>query len=258
MQLFSIHTRLIRPGDNIADAIIEAAKKQKLSIEDGDLLAIASKVVTTSEKRLKKLSSVKPSRRARKLAEQYGMEPTFVEVVLKEAETVYGGVPGALLTLKNAILTANAGVDQKNAPKGYVVLWPRNSHKSAEKIRKEMFEKTGKRIGVLIIDSRVAPLRMGTIGVAIGVAGFEPVRDYRTEKDVYGKSVSITRHAIADDLASAAHLIMGESNQQTPAALIKNAPIRFREKADIHTMTIPRELCLFASQLRSKQTIEFP
>jgi len=252
MQLFGIHTKLIKPGDNIVDAILEAANGQKLTIADGDLLAIASKVVATSQRRLKKLNSVKPSQEARKLADEYDLEPRFVEVVLREAETVYGGVPKALLTSKNDVLTPNAGVDQKNAPRGYVALWPRNPHKTAEKIRKELFEKTGRRVGVLIIDSRITPLRMGTVGVAIGISGFEPVRDYRTEKDVYGKSISITRHALADDIASAAHLIMGESNEQTPAVLVKNAPVKLSEKADPYMMIIPKGQCLFASQLQPK------
>lgn len=252
MQLLGLHTRLIKPGHNLVDAILEAANKQKVTIEDGDLLAITSKVVAASQKRLRKLSSTKPSREARKLAEKYELEPSFVEVVLQEAESVYRGVSGALLTLKNDVLTANAGVDQKNAPEGYVALWPKNPHKSAEKIRKELFKKTGKRVGVLIIDSRVMPLRMGTTGIAIGIAGFEPVRDYRTTRDLYGKSIAITRHALADDIASASHLIMGESNEQTPAVLVKNAPVKFCEKVDPYTMVIPQEQCLFASHLQPR------
>jgi len=250
MQLFGVNTKLIKLGDNIVDAIFQSLKEQKLTIEDGDILAIASKIVATGQRRLKKLSSIKPSLKARRLAQEYGLQPTFVEVVLQEAETVYGGVSGALLTLKNDILTANAGVDQKNAPKGYVALLPKNPHKTAEKMRKQFFEKTGRRVGVLIIDSRVTPLRMGTTGITIGVAGLEPVRDNRTEKDLYGKSISITRHALADDLAGAAHLIMGESNQQTPAVLVKNAPVKFKEKIDLSTMVISKEECLFASHLK--------
>jgi len=247
MQLFGIHTTLLQTGDDIVSIILKAAERQKLKIDDGDILAIASKAVATVQNRLKRLNSVQPSEKVKKIAKKYDLEPNFVEIVLQEAEEVYGGVSKALLTLKNDILTANAGVDQKNAPKGYVTLWPRSPHKTAEKIRKQLFERTGKRVGVLIVDSRVTPLRMGTTGIAIGISGFEPMKDHRTERDIYGKTISITRHALADDLASAAHLMMGESNEQIPAVLIKDAPVKLSEKADASVMIISKDQCLFAS-----------
>jgi len=249
MQLFRVNTKLIKPGDNLVKIILEALDRQKLTIEDGDLLAITSKVVATVEGRLKKLSSVKPSEKAKKLAKQYDLEPSFVEIVLQESKLIYGGVSKALLTLKNNALTANAGVDHKNVPKGYVALWPKNPQKSAEKIRKEMLEKTGKQVGVLIIDSRVTPLRMGTTGFALGIAGFEPLRDYRFDKDLCGNSISITRHAIADDIASAAHLLMGESSEQTPVVLVKNAPVELCDKVDPKSTIIPKKECLFTKLL---------
>jgi len=245
MQLFHVRTKLIKPGDKLVKVILEALDEQELTIENGDLLAIASKVVATVEGRLKKLSSVKTSERAKRLAKQFDLEPNFAEMVLRETNLIYGGVSKALLTLKNNVWTANAGVDQKNAPEGYVALWPKNPQKSAEKIRKEIQEETGKHVGILIIDSRVTPLRMGTTGVALGVAGFAPVRDYRFDKDLYGNSIRVTRHAIADDLASAAHFLMGESSQQAPIVLIKNAPVKLCEKVSPKSMLIPRRDCLF-------------
>jgi coenzyme F420-0:L-glutamate ligase len=249
MQLFAISTKLIRPRDNVVDVILEAARRQGLEIEDRDLLAIASKAVAVAQKRLVKLGLIEPSEKAIMLAEKYGLEPSFVEIVLQEAEKVYGGVPKTLLTLKNNMLVANAGVDHKNAPEGYVILWPSNPNEAAEKMRSEILAKTGKHIGVLIIDSRITPLRMGTTALAIGIAGFKPVRDCRVERDLYGKRVYITRHAVADDLASAAHLIMGETTARTPAVLIRNAPVIFDEKFNPNLMTIPAEQCLFMQSL---------
>lgn len=254
MQLFQVKTKLIKPRDKLVKVILEALDEQRLAIEDGDLLAIASKVVATVESRLKKLSSVKASEGAKKLAKQFDLEPNFVEIVLLESKLIYGGVSRALLTLKNNVFTANAGVDQKNAPKGYVALWPKNPQMSAEKIREEIREETGKHVGILIIDSRVTPLRMGTTGVALGVAGFAPIRDYRFDKDLYSKSISVTRHAIADDLASAAHFLMEESSQQTPIVLIKNAPVKLCEKVDPKSMLIPRKNCLFNKIFSQKST----
>jgi coenzyme F420-0:L-glutamate ligase len=252
LQLFEIPTRLIRQGDNLVDVILDAIKAQGLEIEDKDLLAIASKAVAVTQNRLVKLSSVESSERAELLAEKYELEPSFVEVVLRESEKVYGGVTKALLTLKHNMLVANAGVDRKNAPEGYAILWPINPHESAEKIRKEILAKTGRRVGVLIVDSRITPLRMGTTALAIGVAGFKPIEDCRVERDLYNKRIYITRHALADDLASAAHLIMGETTTRIPAVLIRNVQVTFSEEFTPNSMTIPAEQCLFMQSFSGK------
>jgi coenzyme F420-0:L-glutamate ligase len=236
---------MIMPGDDLVEIILEALKSQGLELQDSDLLAVASKAVAVAEGRLVRLSTVKPSEKAKVLAERYGLEPSFAEVVLQEAEKVYGGVSRALLTLKNGVLVANAGVDRKNAPEGQAILWPSNPNQSAENIRRETLAKTGKRVGVLIIDSKVSPLRMGTTAQAIGVAGFKPIKDYRVEKDLYGKRIHITRHSLADDLASAAHLLMGETTARTPAVLIRNAPITLSEDFNMDSIKIPAEQCLF-------------
>jgi len=249
MQLFGIRTKLIKPRDDLLSTILAALNKQKLEIEEGDVLAIASKPVATSQNRLQMLTSVEPSRRARKLARGFDMEPSFVEIVLQESEKVYGGVSKALLTLKDHILTANAGVDHKNAPKGYVVLWPNQPFKTAEKMRREILARTGKHVGVLIVDSRVTPLRMGTTGLALAVAGFEPVRDCRGDKDLYGRAVSITRQALADDLASAAHSIMGETSERTCVVLLRNAPIMLTEKVKPSSVVISAKQCLFTKHI---------
>jgi len=253
MELFGIHTRLIEPKDNLVDVILDGLRRQKISMEDRDVLVIASKAVAVVQGRLVRLSSIKPSERAKKIAEKCNLEPSFAEVVLREAENVYGGISRALLTLKNNVLIPNAGVDHKNAPRGYAVLWPEKPHESAEEIRNEIFKKTGKYVGVLIIDSRVTPLRMGTTGVAIGMAGFDPVRDCTSAKDLYGNPLLITRHALADDLASAAHLIMGEANELIPAVLVKNVSANFSEEINLDSATISAKECLFMSCIAQNQ-----
>ncbi len=245
MQLFGIRTRLIKPRDDLVKVILDAVNGQGLTIEDGDILAVASKAVATVQGRMVKLSSIRPSERAEELARRYSMEPSHLELILREAEEIYGGVSGFLLTLKDGVLIPNAGVDRKNVPEGHVILWPERPHETAEKIRREILEKTGKRVGVLIVDSRFTPLRMGTVGVAIGIAGFEPIRDFRTKKDLYGNPLLITRHAVADDIASAAHLIMGEANERMPIVLVNNAPADFNEKINAGSTVISARECLF-------------
>jgi len=247
MQLFGIQTRLVKPKDDLVGIVLEALARQRLAIDDGDVLVLASKVVSLAQGRLARLGTINPSEEARKLAEKYELDSRFAEVVLSEADEVYGGVSRALLTLKDGALIANAGVDRKNAPVGFVVLWPQNPHASAEKIRAEILKRADRKIGVLIVDSRVTPLRMGTTGVAIGIAGFNPIRDCRARRDLYGNEVLITRHALADDLAGAAHLVMGETEARMPAVLAKQVPISLAEEADPALLLIAERECLFMS-----------
>jgi len=251
MQVIGIRTPPIKPGDDITATILNAARDQKVDVEDGDILAIASKAVATARGRIVNLSLIKPSAKAKTLGRKFDLQPEYVELIIKEADKVYGGVTKALLTLKNSILTPNSGVDRKNAPRNSVVLWPENPHLTAEHIRTEILEKTHKHVGIIIVDSRITPLRMGTIGIALGVAGFEPVRDCRSGKDIYGKSVFITRHCVADDLSSAAHMIMGETNEQTPAVLIKGASVKMTESSDANVLNISVEECLYMGVLVS-------
>jgi coenzyme F420-0:L-glutamate ligase len=246
MQVFPICTQVIKPKDNLTNVLLESMKKENLKFEDGDILAIASKALATADGRFVQLKKISPSEKAKKLAKKYSLAPEFVELILQESDQAYDGVFKAILTLKNRILTVNAGIDQKNAPTGCVALWPLNSQSRVNQIRNEIQQCVGKKIGVLIIDSQVAPLRMGTRGIALAVSGFKPVNDLRGRKDLYGKKLRITRHAVADDLASVAHLIMGESDEKIPAVLIRDAPVVFTEEnIDMNDMVISSEECVF-------------
>ncbi|MEM2915722.1 MAG: coenzyme F420-0:L-glutamate ligase, partial [Candidatus Bathyarchaeia archaeon] len=169
---------------------------------------------------------------AERLAKVYSLEPSFIELVLEESDKVYGGVRRALLTLKNNILIANAGIDHANAPVDCVALWPFDANRTARDVRKRILKLTGKKIGVIITDSRTTPLRMGTIGLALGTAGFDPIIDLRGKPDIYGKKLKITRLAVADSLACAANILMGESNNKTPAVLVRGAPVKIYEKKE--------------------------
>jgi coenzyme F420-0:L-glutamate ligase/coenzyme F420-1:gamma-L-glutamate ligase len=246
MRLYPVKTKLVKVGDNIVEVVLEALKEQNLQLENDDVLVLTSKIISYAEKRLVKLSEVKPSEEAKKLAQKFSLQPEFAELILREADRIYGGVEKAVLTLKNGILTANAGIDNKNAPVGYAVLWPKDAAKWAKNIREEIKCKTGKRVAVLIVDSGLVPLRIGTTGLALAVAGFKPIKDTRGEKDLYGKPLIITRHAVADDLASAAHLLMGEASEKTPVVVIRGAPVDFDDKVyDSAYMMMPAKECIF-------------
>ena len=246
MRLYAVKTEIVKTGDNIAEVVLEALKGQGLQLEDGDILALTSKIVACAEGRIAKLSDVKSSEKAKQLAERFSLQPEFAELILHEADRVYGGVEKAVLTLKNGVLTANAGVDNKNAPFGFAVLWPRDVQGWVKRVREDILGKTGRSVGVLIVDSGLVPLRMGTCGLALAVAGFKPVIDCRGERDIFGKPLVITSRAVADDLASAAHLLMGEAAEKTPVVLIRDAPVVFDNRVyGSADMMMPFNECIF-------------
>jgi coenzyme F420-0:L-glutamate ligase len=246
MKLYGVKTKTIEVGDNLAKTTIQVLEENGLKLENGDVLAFSSKIIAVAEGRIMKLKDVKPSEEAKRLSKQFSLQPEFAELVLRETDRVCGGVEKAILTLTEGILAPNAGIDNKNAPEGYVVLWPSDSEKSAETIWEELKRQTGKCVAVLIVDSSLAPMRIGTTGLALAVAGFKPVNDTRGKKDIYGKPLLITRHAVADDLASAAHLLMGEAAERTPIVLIKNAPIEFDDQVyGTRDMRMSARECIF-------------
>ena len=219
-------------------------------MKDGDVLAVASKVVSTCESRIVRLDGIPVSQRAKQTAKKWSMDERLAALVLKEADKIFGGVRGFLLTLKNGILTANAGVDLKNSPPGTCTLWPKNPDSSAGYLRKFLAREYKVRMGVEIVDSRVTPLRLGTTGLAIGISGFLPVVDERGKPDLYGRKLRATQTNIADDLAAAAHLLMGESNEQTGAVLIRKAPIQLSDVSSSRKAELTITRCLILSGLR--------
>jgi coenzyme F420-0:L-glutamate ligase/coenzyme F420-1:gamma-L-glutamate ligase len=239
---------MVKVGDDLVQLILETLKTRSLRLEDNDVLAVTSKIVSYSEGRIARLGEVKPSKNARALAEKYSLTPEFAELILRETERLYGGVEKAVLTFKNGLMTPNAGIDSKNTSDDYVVLWPNNPEKSAKEIRDRIKHETGKNVAVMIVDSGLVPLRKGTNGLALAVAGFKPIKDSIGKKDLFGKKITITRQAVADDLASAAHLLMGEATEQTPVVLIKEAPVDF--DGEVHgasEMMMPFDQCIFMS-----------
>ena len=251
MELFGLQTPVMVAGDDLVEIILKALKRRRLKLRDRDILVIATKVLSILEGRVVSLESCTPSKRALSLARKFSLEPGCTELVIRESQKIYGGVQRALLTLKNNILIANAGIDHSNVPAGNLVLWPRNCQRSAEMIRKRIFESTGKRVGVAVVDSRTTPLRMGTVGVALGIAGFRPVKDYRGKKDLFGNRMVITRQAVADDLVSAAHLLMGETDERVPVVLVRDAPVEFSERNDPESIMISPKQCMFMKTLKA-------
>lgn len=258
MQVIPIKTRIITERDDFLDVISQGLEKTGYSFEDNDVLGIAETPLGTTEGQVVNLNDVLVSPHAQELAEKFVMHPAVAQLVLDEADEILGGIPHVLLTIKNNTLMANAGVDKSNVPPGYASLLPKDPKNSAQRIRHQIRDRFGKNVGVLIIDSRTQPLRLGNIGMALGVAGFRPVADDRGRLDLFGNELRITRRAIADNLASACTAVMGESNESIPAALIRNAPIQMVDQAfDSSEMWIAPQECMYMAifeQWRKKET----
>lgn len=246
MKLYAIKTKIIKFGDNLVDTILKSLKEQQIKLENNDILAITSKIIANLEGRVVKLNDVTPSAKGQEFAQLFSLQPEFAELILLEADDVYGGVKQYVLTRKEGLLTANSGIDKKNAPVGSVILWPKTPANWAQKIKVELRHKTGKNVAVLIVDSGLTPLKLGTTGLALATVGFKPVKDLRGNNDLFGKTIVVTHHAVADDLAAAAHLMMGEAAEKTPVVLIKNAPVDFDSGLYGATeMRIPVNECIF-------------
>ena len=256
MLVIPIRTRIILPDDNFLDVVLESALNQGIQFANGDILGVSETPLGTTEGRVVNLSDIKVSKQAIELAEQYELIPEIAQLVLNEADEILGGIPHVLLTIKNNTLMANAGVDKSNVPPGYASLLPLDAKLSATRIRNEVKSRLGVNIGVLIIDSRTQPLRMGNIGMALGVAGFKPIADDRGRKDLFGNELRITRRAVADNLASACTAVMGESNESIPAAIIRDAPVELiDESIDSSVMWISPEECMYMAIFKQWRSV---
>ena len=243
---------IIPVGGELSTIIVRAVKKTGLRVKQGDIVAVSSKIVSLSEGRLARISTVDPSSRARHLAQLFMMDPSLVQIVLNEADQILGGVKGVLLTVKNGILIPNAGTDEKNAPKDHVVLWPKDPERSAKKLRDQLIAAFHDKLSVIIVDSRVTPLRLGTSGVALAAAGFRSMRDYRGLKDLSGREIRITQQNLADDIASSAHAMMGEGAESTPVTLIRMTRTRFRGRVSADLKIHPRRCLILGTLSRGK------
>ena len=191
-----------------------------------DILIISSKFVSMSERSLIDLKNVKVSKRAKELALKFKMDERIAQVTLQQSDYVVSGIPGFLLTINDGMIAPNAGIDKSNCPQGKIVLYPKDSFKTANELRKKFLKKYGIKIGIVISDSRLMPTRIGCTGIAIGVSGFDPVDDERGKTDLYGKKLKVTFKATADCLATIGVFMMGESNESIPLVVIRGANVR--------------------------------
>jgi len=238
---------IVKEGDDLAELICRAAAEQGTPIEDGDIIVVTHVVVSRAEGRVVNLDEVTPSEFAKSFARRFGKDPHLVEVVLRESKNIIRMGRGRLITeTRHGFICANAGVDRSNVPgRRNVALLPEDPDRSARRIREGIRSLSGKDVAVIISDTHGRPLREGEINVAIGVAGISPIRDRRGETDLFGYVLKVKRTAIADELASAAELVMGQAGEGIPVAIIRGYAYPRSEGATAKELIRPKEKDLF-------------
>jgi coenzyme F420-0:L-glutamate ligase/coenzyme F420-1:gamma-L-glutamate ligase len=219
------HIPDVQPGNDVAQLILEAIHSAGLTLADGDVLAIAQKIISKAEGRQARLADVEPSSRAIQLAAEVGKDPRLVELILQESTAVSRHRPGVLIVRHRLGFTcANAGIDRSNVDAGEdetVLLLPLDPDASAARLRADLLAATGAVVGVVITDSHGRPFRLGTVGVAIGAAGIPALWDRRGEPDLYGYRLQHTDVGVADEIAAAAGLLMGQAAEGLPVVLVR-------------------------------------
>jgi coenzyme F420-0:L-glutamate ligase/coenzyme F420-1:gamma-L-glutamate ligase len=223
-------------------------KANGVKLAHGDILIISGKYLAMAEGRYVLIREVVPLHDANEYANRCGMSEALAETVLRESDYVLRGLHGFLLTVKDGFFAPNAGVDKSNIPKGKVILHPSNGPGLAARIRREVLVAFGVRVGVVITDSRLQPLRRGTVGTSIGFSGLEGVADDRGREDLFGNRLKVTRRAVADDLSSAAELLMGESDEGVPVVVARGTGVRLSD-SDGFDISVSADECIFVRGL---------
>ena len=218
--------KLVEPGDDLGAITVRALQGNGLAPEDGDVLVVAQKIVSKAEGRYVDVSAVQPSQRAIALAAEVDKDPRFVEVVLSESKRVVRRRPGLLIVEhRRGFVMANAGIDHSNVAAGVgtaqVLLLPVDPDGSAQALRRHLMDVFRIGLGVIISDSFGRPWRKGTVGVALGAAGFPAFVDLRGRRDLFGRELLVTETGFADEIAAAAGLLMGQADEAVPMVLVR-------------------------------------
>lgn len=242
---------LVQAGADLGEIVLHALQRAGLTLQDGDVLVLAQKIVSKAEGRQINLATVQPTARARELAAQIDKDARLVELVLQESREILRIRPGTIIVEHRlGFVCANAGIDHSNvAGEGnpaeeWVLLLPADPDGSAQRLRHSLEQASGVRIGVMIIDSHGRAWRQGVVGVSIGLAGMPGLVDLRGTPDLFGYTLRITQIGAADELAAAASLVMGQAAEGTPVVHVRGFPYMLRE-GSLSELLRPREQDLF-------------
>lgn len=246
INIIPVSMRRILPGDNFIDILIDSLHDKLLSY---DILVVSSKPILISKNIFRDLENITSSNKAIEYGVRYNLDPRFVQLIFNYANGVYGGTKKFLLASLNDVLLPNAGIDRKNVPQGKYSIPKIDFRAVAKQIYFEISRKLNIKVGVIISDSTIAPLRMGTRGVALAVFGFNPLRNYVNDEDLFGNIIMVTTLSLADCIASAALLVMGEGKESIPAAIVRGLDVEFKEKDFTESIKIDITNCIYGEVL---------
>ena len=240
---------LVHAGDDLAELIGEALLRSDVPLSDGDVVVVAQKIVSKAEGRLVRLSDVHPSPDALQLAEETGKDPRMVELILRESTDIVRKAPGVIIVRHRlGLVSANAGIDQSNIDHREgecALLLPQDPDRSARRLRSDLMQKTHKCLGVIVSDSVNRPWRLGSVGIAIGSAGVTVLDDRRGTRDLFGRELQVTVINRADSIATAAMLVMGETSERVPVAVVSGfAPEDGKQTAGTSVRPVDEDLFL--------------
>jgi coenzyme F420-0:L-glutamate ligase/coenzyme F420-1:gamma-L-glutamate ligase len=240
---------LIADGDDLTEIILAAIERSGLTLRADDVIVLAQKIVSKAEGRMVMLNAVEPSARAMEIAKASDKDPRVVELILAESDEVLRVRPGVVIVSHRlGFVAANAGIDQSNIGNGAeddrVLLLPLDPDASCRRIRDAIFARTAVDVAVVIIDSIGRAWRNGTVGTAIGVSGMAGLLDLRTRPDLFGRALKTSELGLADELAAAASLVMGQAGEGRPIVLARGVPYARRE-GQARELIRPRHMDLF-------------
>lgn len=225
MKIIPIQTERVErnPENSLEQWILLQFETKNIKIEDGDILVLSSKIISYFEDRIFSLDDSIPTKEAKEIAAERDQDPRLIQLVLQEADEVIAKRPWVLLTRKNGLYTANAGIDTSNVEDGYAVLWPEDAYSSAKKIQDFIQNHYSlQKLAILIIDSAILPGRKGTIAMCVGHVGISALQDLQGKTDLFNNELRYSSLNIIDSLASAANLVMGEGSEARPMAIIRD------------------------------------
>lgn len=235
---------------DVFEAFLNTLGKNKVELQDGDVIVISTKYISNSQGRIMDLDKISTSEEGLDVSKKYQLRPEIAEVIIRESDKIFGGIGGFVITSSDNIMAPNAGIDKSNAKKGMVILYPENPYLVAEQLRRKIFLKMSIHVGVILVDSRLMPARIGTSGVAIACAGIEPVLDMRSKKDLDGNPLKVTFQAVVDNLATIANYKMGEGAESKPFAVVRDSGATLTDrKIDSSEMAIDPEQCVYVRGL---------
>ncbi len=235
---------------DVFEVLLETLGKNNTKLKEGDVLVISTKYISNSQGRIVELEKIRTSNEGAEISKKFQLKPEIAEIIIRESDKIFGGIGGFVIASSDNIMAPNAGIDKSNTKKGRVILYPTNPYLIAEQIRRKIFLKLLIHVGVILVDSRLMPARIGTSGVAVACAGIEPVLDMRAKKDLDGNPLKVTFQAVVDNLATIANHKMGEGSESKPFTIVRNSEAKLTDrKINPSEMAISPDQCVYVRGL---------